>query len=137
MREHFIDTSGFQALMSKRDQYHSEAKAIREKLKQENSTGLTTDLVLSETITILRKHIGVDATYEFYSELLKDSNLAIIFSGSQDIHQAMEVFKRYDDKMFSLTDCLSFAVMEKRGVKHAFTFDHHFEQAGFEMVKTT
>jgi predicted nucleic acid-binding protein len=32
---------------------------------------------------------------------------------------------------WSLTDCLSFLVMERRGLAQALTTDHDFEQAGF------
>jgi hypothetical protein len=41
---------------------------------------------------------------------------------------------RYDqrsDKSWSLTDCISFVVMEEHGVTEALTADRHFEQAGF------
>jgi predicted nucleic acid-binding protein len=35
------------------------------------------------------------------------------------------------DKEWSLTDCISFVVMEQRGLPDALTSDRHFEQAGF------
>jgi hypothetical protein len=35
------------------------------------------------------------------------------------------------DKDWSLTDCISFVVMEDENIKEALTADHHFEQAGF------
>ncbi len=35
------------------------------------------------------------------------------------------------DKDWSLTDCISFAVMQERSLTEALTSDHHFEQAGF------
>ncbi len=35
------------------------------------------------------------------------------------------------DKDWSLTDCISFVVMEEEGIKDALTADRHFEQAGF------
>ena len=38
------------------------------------------------------------------------------------------------DKAWSLTDCISFAVMAERGLTEALTADHHFEQAGFRVL---
>lgn len=35
------------------------------------------------------------------------------------------------DKQWSLTDCLSFVVMQEQGLTEALTGDHHFEQVGF------
>jgi predicted nucleic acid-binding protein len=37
----------------------------------------------------------------------------------------------YRDVGFSLTDAVSFEVMRAAGVSRAFTFDRHFEVAGF------
>ncbi|MBI5054401.1 MAG: type II toxin-antitoxin system VapC family toxin, partial [Chloroflexi bacterium] len=39
----------------------------------------------------------------------------------------------YNDKQYSFTDCTSFVVMQKRKLRDAFTFDHHFEQMGFRL----
>ncbi len=38
------------------------------------------------------------------------------------------------DQEWSLTDCISFIVMQQRGISPALTYDHHFEQAGFEAL---
>lgn len=37
-------------------------------------------------------------------------------------------------KHWSLTDCISFVVMQQRGIRQALTFDRHFEQAGYEAL---
>ncbi len=41
------------------------------------------------------------------------------------------LFSKRLDKRWSLTDCISFVVMEEQGITHALTGDRHFEQAGF------
>lgn len=35
------------------------------------------------------------------------------------------------DKGWSLTDCISFVVMQQHGIREALTGDRHFAQAGF------
>jgi predicted nucleic acid-binding protein len=39
---------------------------------------------------------------------------------------------KYQDKRYSLTDCISFVVMQQRGIQTALAFDQHFTQAGFQ-----
>lgn len=46
----------------------------------------------------------------------------------------MELLSRRADKRWSLTDCISFVVMERHGLTEAVTADRHFEQAGFRAL---
>lgn len=50
------------------------------------------------------------------------------------LEQGFALFQNRPDKEWSLTDCISFTIMQKRGVWRALTTDHHFEQAGFERL---
>ena len=43
----------------------------------------------------------------------------------------LALYANRTDKDWSLTDCISFVVMNERGITDALTGDHHFEQAGF------
>jgi len=47
---------------------------------------------------------------------------------------AIELYRERPDKNWSLTDCLSFVVMERRRVTEALTTGHHFEQAGLKAL---
>jgi predicted nucleic acid-binding protein len=58
MRQHFIDTSAFIAQTKSDDDYHLQAADIAQALKAENSSGVTTNFVLSETITFLQRTSG-------------------------------------------------------------------------------
>jgi len=46
--------------------------------------------------------------------------------------RALEFFEKYADQKVSFTDCLSFALMKKEKLRQAFTYDQHFEYAGFQ-----
>jgi len=41
------------------------------------------------------------------------------------------LYQNRPDKNWSLTDCISFVVMQEHGITEALTADRHFEQAGF------
>jgi len=45
--------------------------------------------------------------------------------------QSFDLYRQRLDKEWGLTDCISFVVMQERGITEALTADHHFRQAGF------
>jgi predicted nucleic acid-binding protein len=47
---------------------------------------------------------------------------------------AIEYFSERSDKEWSLTDCISFLVMQRLDLREALTADEHFHQAGFEAL---
>jgi hypothetical protein len=48
--------------------------------------------------------------------------------------RGIQLYDERPDKKWSLTDCISFVVMQDRGITEALTGDHHFEQAGFKIL---
>lgn len=49
-------------------------------------------------------------------------------------HAVARWLVRFPDQRFSLTDAVSFEVMRRERVTHAFAFDKHFETAGFKLL---
>ncbi len=47
---------------------------------------------------------------------------------------ALQLYEDRPDKKYSLVDCMSMIVMRERGITHAITNDHHFQQEGFTVV---
>jgi predicted nucleic acid-binding protein len=45
--------------------------------------------------------------------------------------EGMKLYASRPDKEWSLTDCISFIIMQREKITGALTGDHHFEQAGF------
>jgi predicted nucleic acid-binding protein len=54
-------------------------------------------------------------------------------SGSR-LARAVELFRERPDKSWSLTDCLSFVVMDEEHLLYALTADSHFNQAGYDAL---
>jgi uncharacterized protein len=59
------------------------------------------------------------------------SSTVVVRVRATDEASAKQILFRYDDKDFSFTDAISFVVMERLGIRTAFTFDRHFAQYGF------
>lgn len=66
--------------------------------------------------------------------LLSSTRVEMVHISSEDFDRGWEMFLKYQDKGFSFTDCLSFLVMEEKGLKEALTFDEHFRQKGFGVM---
>ena len=66
-----------------------------------------------------------------YRSIVKQPRIKIISADSNLFRQGVNLFEKRPDKNWSLTDCISFVVMEAEGIRDALTGDRHFEQAGF------
>lgn len=71
---------------------------------------------------------------EFIENLRDDPAVRIVPSGRRLAERGWDLYRRRLDKEWSLTDSISFVVMEDRGITDALTGDRHFEQAGFRAL---
>lgn len=128
MRSVFVDTSAWYALVDADDSDHTSAVAFH----TANSTPLvTTNVLFSETLTLIRYRIGIDAALTFGQMLKASSFIRIVTVTPEDEENAWSIFSKYRDQDFSFADCTSFAVMQRMKMDTAFTFDHHFSVMKF------
>jgi len=66
--------------------------------------------------------------------LLADPNVTIVPPSQELFERGVELYNDRPDKDWSLTDCISFVVMDQHSLTDALTGDHHFEQAGFGVL---
>lgn len=134
MRIVFVDTGAWIALAVRRDQYHAGAATYARRLARDLIPLLTTNYVLLETYTYIRYHYGHQKTLEFdaiLQNLVKSKRLSVIWI-SEEIHlRALEIFRSYEDQLFSIADCASFVVARDRKVREIFGFDRNFLTMGF------
>ena len=57
----------------------------------------------------------------------------LIESQQEDEYEALELFEKYADQEVSFTDCVSFVLMRVKNLRTVFSFDTHFERAGFQL----
>ena len=127
----FVDTSAWVALNDLTDQHHAVAVEKLARIRSEKVELVTSDYILDETLTLIRMRTFHQAAIAF-GDILMKSGVASMVSISDEVRSAaFELFKKYDDKDLSYTDCTSFALMKRLKVQTAFTFDGHFQQVGF------
>lgn len=130
----FVDISAWLALNDSSDNFHREALARVDKIKTTNTALYTSDYAIDESLTIIRYRVSHKLAVLFGESVLTSGIVTVVSLTDEDRHAAREMFRRYDDKEFSFTDCTSFALMKRLHLGSAFTFDAHFRQAGFSLL---
>ena len=131
MTSRFADTWFFQALLSERDAHHAE---VMEFLGRHDDFMVTTRWVLAETANAAGSSAYRGAAARFLQQAESDPSLIILGESDELYQRGLALYAARPDKHWSLTDCISFLVMEERGLEEALTGDHHFHQAGFRAL---
>lgn len=124
----FGDTSYFLALLIPADVSHMSARRWAE----QNRVPITT----SEYVVVeVGNYLSPGPTRVLFSGFLRalrsDGRITIVPASSDLLDRGTELYRSRSDKRWSLTDSISFVIMQDQGIREALTADHHFEQAGF------
>jgi predicted nucleic acid-binding protein len=127
----FVDTGYYIALISRQDQWHAQASAAL----HPDLTIYTSSLVINETISLLQARGFLSIALDFLRETRHNTALRIVCAEAAIQRDAWELFGRWSGAGANAVDCVSFAIMQQFGIRKAFTFDRHFETAGFETLR--
>lgn len=133
----FVDTSAWYAIMDNRDQAAVSAQRLLQYLVTHRCELVTTTYIVAELHVLLVSRGNRHIARRALEELAHSQRTTTVRPEFDDEQRAREIIDRYVDKDFSLTDATSFAVMERLGITHAFTFDHHFTQYGWIVLPPT
>ncbi len=132
MPETFVDSGYLLALEIRADENHGKALRHWRSRKEEGlPRPVTTTYVFDEVVTYLNSRGLHASAVKIGRRLLRSSVVDLIHVDERLFHRGFDLFESRPDKRYSLTGCVSFAVMRERGIATAFAFDRHFEQAGF------
>jgi len=126
-----VDTAAWIALVNTRDELHERAKDVMIELRRNNVALVTTEFVLLEVANTFCASAWRGKAVKLIDGLRSQPNLKIIEADTSLLSEGWQLYCSRSDKNWSLTDCVSFAVMHEEQITQAFTSDHHFEQAGF------
>lgn len=129
MKTVFTDTFYFLSPFNPAEQTHRKAVAFT---SENNVRIVTTDWVLTELAEgLARSRRGRAEFISTLADLQADPDVKIEPFHPQLMSEGIRLYGSRADKEWSLTDCISFVVMQRDGITEALTGDHHFEQAGF------
>jgi predicted nucleic acid-binding protein len=131
LQDVFADTLFWIALVIKQDQYHGRAQQWSQRI-----TGriLTTVPVLTETANALARPTWRSHAVALIDHLLQRQDVEVLVLAPDLWQRGWELYRTRPDKAWSLTDCISFLVMQDANLVDALTADEHFRQAGFRPV---
>ncbi|HPO13109.1 MAG TPA: PIN domain-containing protein [Candidatus Hydrogenedentes bacterium] len=124
----FADTSFYVAIVSPKDVSHTTVMDI---IKQYKGRIITTEYVLVEVGNWLASSGDRGAFIKLNQQIKSDPKTLVVPAESALYDAGVNLYAHRPDKEWSLTDCISFAVMRQFGLMNALTADHHFQQAGF------
>lgn len=130
----FLDTAFLVALEAADDQHHEAAFRCWRNLTMSLPPLVTTSYILAEVVTFFNGRNRHAKAVEVGNLLMHSPSVELVHVNETLFHEAWQYFTQYSDKSYSMTDCISFVVMGRLGIRTALTFDQHFVQAGFEKL---
>lgn len=127
----FADTSFYQALLNPKDKWHDNAIEVSQAFR---GRVVTSEYVLCELGALMSHGRLRQLFVELLNGLESAPHVEIIAATHQYFRTGLALFGERPDKEWSLTDCVSFAVMRERKITDALACDRHFEQAGFQVL---
>jgi uncharacterized protein len=132
--EVFLDTAFALALANRNDQLHPGAERLAARLEADRTRIVTSRAVILEIGNTLGKLRYRSAGIRLLVSLEADQNVEIVPLTDELYGRAFRLYRERLDKEWGLTDCISFIIMQDRGLTEALTPDKHFEQAGYRAL---
>ena len=130
----FVDSSAWYAMVDADDPNHALALRRFRRIAEARRSMVTTNHVIGETYTLVRKRLGSRLALGFLQHARSDPLVQRTFVPESWEEDAERLLEQYDDQTFSYVDATSFVSMRRLRLQEALTFDRDFLIAGFMLV---
>jgi predicted nucleic acid-binding protein len=127
----FADSFYWFALVNPNDAAHERAATFS---REYVGALMTTEWILAEVCDGMASPRLRELVRGLRIDWRDDDQLTVVNASHDWFERGLDLYCRRPDKEWSLTDCISFVVMQEHGVTEALTGDRHFVQAGFSVL---
>ena len=132
MRIVFIDSFYFIALLVEHDQWHEAAVQAQKSLGNAVQFVTIYEVLVEFLASVSREGPQVrQAAVETAHAIMASADIAVIAPSPELLTGGLNLYAQRLDKRYSLTDCVSMAVMRELGITEVLTHDRDFENEGF------
>nr|VFJ87235.1 MAG: Predicted nucleic acid-binding protein, contains PIN domain [Candidatus Kentron sp. H]VFJ88895.1 MAG: Predicted nucleic acid-binding protein, contains PIN domain [Candidatus Kentron sp. H]VFJ95131.1 MAG: Predicted nucleic acid-binding protein, contains PIN domain [Candidatus Kentron sp. H] len=108
--------------------------AVYRKLQEEDARFVTTGAVLLELGNAFSRRTDKNIALQLINAIYQSARWQVGFQDYALMRRGLALFSERQDKNWSLTDCISIVVAGDHEISEVFTSDHHFAQAGFQIL---
>lgn len=127
----FVDTSAWFAFANRDDPEHKGVAAL---LGSSQGRLITSNFIFDETVTLCLYRLGHAVAEKVGCVLLDSARVDLLRITPEDENAAWKLFCQRPDHTYSFTDCTSFVIMRRLGIRTAAALDDDFASEGFESL---
>lgn len=128
----FVDSSFWLAFFNEEDVLHKRAVSAFQNNKVSSASLFTSDYVVDETLTRLKRRLNPDIFFSFFKRFLnklKNSKIKLFLTDQDEFDKTCWVFRKNPlPKTFSFTDASIVAAMKIHKIGYLLTFDQDFQK---------
>lgn len=131
--EVFVDTGFWFAYLVRKDNHHQTSVELMEEFMSSGTLLSTSELVISETYTLLMKRLGTGASLRFLELInlqVKKGFTKIYWVDYLIMKESRNLLQKYADHTLSFTDAASAILVLKFRLPAIATYDRHFKIMG-------
>lgn len=128
----FVDSAFWIAFFDRSDSNHRKAKSLAQQNLNSYLPFSTSDYVLDECLTRIKRKVNTEASFLFYNlilEKIRRNSLNVLQTTKEVFDKAYKIFKNNPtSKSFSFTDASIVALMKVHQIRSLLTFDQDFKK---------